>query len=655
MRKPFFLIFLLLLGIQSMADVKLPKIFSSNMVLQRQKPVPVWGWADAGEKVVVQLSAAGKIAQTKTIKAGKDGKWIIRLDALEAGGPYELSVKGKKNTLTYSDVLIGEVWVCSGQSNMEWPVHLTDNAEEEIKNANYPNIRHFAVPKDMSFSPKDDILGGEWKVTTPENVPGFTAVGYYFARELYGKLGIPIGLIHTSWGGTNVETWISKEGMASFDEFAEPVAALPPSIDAYNTNRKQYLDNLITEKHGGFPVGGEVANWPTIGFDDSKWAAMDLPKAFDREVLPDFDGTIWFRKQFPLPQQAAGQSLILSLGQVFDADEVYLNGVKIGASTQKGKNRQYVVPASAVKAGDNVIAIKLTNKGEGAGIRGKSEQLFIGKDDFEVSLAGPWKYHVESSTNTSSYLGPNNAGTLLYNSMIAPLVPYAIEGAIWYQGESNAGRAYQYRKSFPLMISDWRKKWGEEFPFYFVQLASFDAGKGNSERGSSWAELREAQTLTLTALPKTGMAVTNDIGHPTDIHPRNKQDVGKRLALSALKNTYGQNVVYSGPVYQSMQASGNKVTLNFQHTDGGLHSVGKYGYLTGFEVAGDDQKFYPARGEIQGEKVVIWSDKVTKPVAVRYGWADDNAEANLFNSANLPAVPFRTDTWKGITENGKFR
>ncbi|MDQ6477279.1 sialate O-acetylesterase [Dyadobacter sp. LHD-138] len=649
-------IFLLFLSFQALAEVRLPKIFSSNMVLQRRKPVPVWGWADAGEKITLQLSMGGKTAQIKTGKAGQDGKWMLRLDALEAGGPYELKVGGKKKSITFTDVLIGEVWICSGQSNMEWPLSLTNNAEEEIRNANYPEIRHFEVPKDMSLSPLEDIKAGDWKVTSPENAPRFTAVGYFYARELYNKLKIPIGLVHTSWGGTQVESWISKEGMNSFDEFSEAVAKLPTTIADYNSIKKKKLDELIVEKHGGFPEPAEVAKWSTETFDDQSWKTMDLPKAFDRELLPHFDGTLWFRRNFTLPAQVSGESLILSLGVIYDADVTYINGVKVGSSNLKGKNRQYIIPSSVLKSGENTIAVKLENKSGDGGIRGKAEQIYIGKDDFNLALAGPWKYHIESSVNNSQFVGPNTAGTLLYNAMIAPLVPYAIAGAIWYQGESNAGRAYQYRQSFPLMIADWRKKWGGgNFPFYFVQLASFEDTKGNSQKGSRWAELREAQTMTLTTSPNTGMAVTLDIGNPTDIHPRNKQDVGKRLALSALKNTYGQNVEASGPVYQTMQTTGNKVTLSFGHVAGGLHAIGGYGYLTGFEVAGEDQKFHLAKGEIQGDKVILSCDQVAHPVAVRYGWADDNAEANLFNAANLPAVPFRTDTWKGITEGVKFK
>jgi sialate O-acetylesterase len=646
----------LFLSFNTFAEITLPRIFSSSMVLQRRKPIPVWGWADPGEKVTLVLSTVGKNTQTKTIKAGPEGKWMIRLDALEAGGPYELTVKGKKNTISLSDVLIGEVWICSGQSNMEWPVSLTDNAAEEIKNANYPEIRHFDVPKAISLTPLTDVKKGDWKVTTSENVPRFTAVGYFFARELYNKLKIPIGLLHTSWGGTHVETWISKEGMSSFDEFASIASALPATVEEFNNNKKKALDELIVQKHGGFGTAQEIEKWPTVAYDDSNWPIMELPKAFDREMLPGFDGKLWFRKQFTLPAQAGTENLVLSLGVVYDFDVTYVNGIKIGSSDQKGKSRQYTIPAHVLKAGENTIVVQLENKSGDGGIRGKADQIYLGKEGVNIPLAGPWKYRIETSVNNNQYLGPNGAGTLLYNAMIAPLVPYAIEGAIWYQGESNAGRAYQYRKSFPLMISDWRKKWGgENFPFYFVQLASFDSEKGNSEKGSRWAELREAQTMTLATSPNTGMAVTVDIGHPTDIHPRNKQDVGKRLALSALKNTYRLDVVASGPVFESMQTSGNKVTISFQHAQGGLHAVGKYGYLTGFEVAGQDQKFHWAKAEIQGDKVVIHADKVPDPVAVRYGWADDNVEANLFNSNNLPAVPFRTDNWKGLTEDVKFK
>ncbi|WP_152270175.1 sialate O-acetylesterase [Agriterribacter humi] len=649
--------FLCLLCInQAIADVRLPKIFDSHMVLQRNKPIPVWGWADAGEKVTVELSGSGITKQSKTIKAGKDGKWILRLNAAEAGGPYQLVVKGKKNVLTLDDVLIGEVWICSGQSNMQWPVSASDNAEEEIAAASYPLIRHFEVPREISLAPKDDLSKGEWKTATPENVGQFTAVGYFFGRELYKKLGIPIGLINTSWGGTIVETWISKEAMKSFNEFSDVVDAMPVSMDALGEKRKTTLTNAINELQGGIPASGDVQSWSSASFDDSEWKTIEVPGNFDRKDFQYLDGVVWFRREFILPDSLTGLSVALSLGTIDDVDATYVNGIKVGGTASKtATGRIYILEPSQLHAGKNSIAVRIEDFGGRGGFTGKPEDVKISRGAYEQSLAGIWKYRIESYTNNNQFAGPNDAGTLLYNSMIAPLIPYAMQGAIWYQGESNAGRAYQYRKSFPLMISDWRNRWKEEFPFLFVQLASFNANNGDSRKGSSWAELREAQALTLQALPRTGMAVIHDIGNPKNIHPTNKQDVGKRLSLQALKIAYGQNMLSQGPQFQSMQKEGNKAILTFTDTGTGLIASGKYGYLQGFEIAGADKVFHWAKAEIQNGKVVVWSDEVANPVAVHYGWADDNMEANLFNKEGLPAAPFRTDTWKSITEEVRFK
>lgn len=626
------------------------------MVLQRHKPIPVWGWADAGEKVTVELSGSGIAGKIKTVKAGKDGKWMLRLDAENEGGPYSLIVKGKKNTITLDDVLIGEVWICSGQSNMQWTVQGADNAKEEIAAANYPLIRHFEVPREIGLTPKDDLSGGKWKEATPENVGNFTAVGYFFGRELYRQLGVPVGLIHSSWGGTIVETWISKEAMKSFSEFSDVVNTMPSSIEALGEKRKAKLTNAINELQGGLPTPAEAQSWSAASFDDSNWKMIELPRHFDRGNFILHDGAVWFRREFDLPDSLAGQRLVLSLGTIDDIDDTYVNGFKIGSTSVKtATGRTYILEASQLHAGKNTIAIRIEDLGGRSGFTGKPEDMKISRNAYEQSLAGTWKYRIATSVDNNQFAGPNDAGTLLYNTMIAPLIPYAMQGAIWYQGESNAGRAYQYRKSFPLMIKDWRDRWKETFPFLFVQLASFDAAGGNSTKGSSWAELREAQDLTLQAAPKTGMAVIHDIGNPKNIHPTNKQEVGRRLALQALQMVYGQNVVAVGPRYQSMQKEGNKIALSFSNTGRGLEAHGKYGYLDGFEVAGADKIFHWAKAEIRDDEVIVWSDAVADPVSVHYGWADDNMEANLFNKEGLPTAPFRTDTWKGITEEARFK
>ncbi|MRS64598.1 sialate O-acetylesterase [Larkinella terrae] len=640
----------MLMALQTWADVRLPKVFGSHMVLQRRKPIPVWGWSDPGEKITIQFNN-----QTKTAKADKAGKWMLRLDPTEAGGPYALTVRGKRNTVAFDDVLVGDVWVCSGQSNMEWTVKSSFNTAKEIQEANYPLIRHFKVPHDLSLTPKDDLLGGEWKPCTPETAGDFTAVGYFFARELQKELNVPIGLLNTSWGGTQSESWTSREAMESFEEFKPALATMPKSLEDYSKQRMEQLQGQIAKLQGALPDAAEVKQWSATDFNDAGWQTLRLPDLFDRKAIPNFDGVVWFRREVTIPDELAGKQLTLSLGQIDDADETYVNGVKVGNTGQVGQVRNYTVPVGTLKPGRNVIAIRVEDYGGGGGFSAKEDQLKLTGTGKDIPLAGDWKYRIADFNRNAVLVNPNLTGTILYNSMVNPLIPYAIEGVIWYQGESNAGRAYQYRKTFPLMITDWRTRWGQgDFPFLFVQLASFNAANGNSASGSTWGELREAQTMTL-ALPNTGMAVTSDIGEPKDIHPKNKQDVGKRLALNALKTVYGQNRVYSGPVFKSMEVNGNKAILTFDQVGSGLMSSDKYGYLKGFEVAGADQKFYWAKAEIQGDKVVVYANEVATPVSVHYGWADDNGEVNLYNKDGLPAVPFRTDTWKGITEAGRFK
>ncbi|GAB3313286.1 sialate O-acetylesterase [Larkinella ripae] len=641
----------ILMAFQTWADVRLPKVFGSHMVLQRQKPIPVWGWADPGEKVSVQFNN-----QTKTAKADKTGKWLLRLDPAEAGGPFSLTVRGKKNTVAFDDVLVGEVWVCSGQSNMEWNLKSSRDAAKEISEANYPQIRHFKVPHDLSLTPKDDVLGSEWKACTPENAGDFTAVGYFFARELQKEMpNVPIGLLNTSWGGTQSESWTSREAMDSFEEFKPVVATMPKNLDDITRQRMEQLQAQIAKLQGGLPDAAEVKQWSGTDFSDASWQTLRLPDLFDRKAIPGFDGVVWFRREIMVPDELAGKELTLNLGQIDDTDETYVNGVKVGSTNQVSQVRAYPIPAGTLKPGRNVISVRVEDYGGGGGFSAKEDQFKLSGNGRDLSLVGDWKYRIADYNRNATLVNPNLTGTILYNAMVAPLIPYAMQGVIWYQGETNAGRAYQYRKTFPLMITDWRTRWGQgDFPFLFVQLAAFNAANGNSASGSTWAELREAQTMTL-ALPRTGMAVTSDIGESKDIHPRNKQDVGKRLAINALKTVYGQDRIFSGPVFKSMEVSGNKAILTFDNAGTGLTASDKYGYVKGFEVAGADQKFYWAKAEIQGDKVIVSASEVATPVSVHYGWADDNGEVNLYNKEGLPAVPFRTDTWKGITEAGRFK
>ena len=651
MKKVFFSLFILLAAHHSYSNISLPKIFCANMVLQRNKLIPVWGWADANEKITIQFNK-----QTKSTVAGKNGKWLIKLNVEKAGGPYELVVSGK-NTIKLSNVLVGEVWICSGQSNMEMPIEgwgKINNYEQEIAAANYPEIRHIKIPNNISSLLQDDILSGEWKICTPQTAGDFTAAGYFFARELYNKLKVPVGLINTSWGGTMVETWISRKAFEQSDEFKNMISTMPLlNLDSLAKERKDAMLKKIEALQGALVSKEITITWSDANIEDSKWSQMNLPGLWEQKGLDDLDGVVWFRRSINISSADAGKEATLELAMIDDNDITYVNGVKVGATNSYNTKRKYIIPAGVLKEGKNSIAIRVEDTGGGGGVYGDQADMKITIDNKPASLAGDWLYRIES-INQSTSVAPNDYPALLYNAMLNPLIPYAMRGAIWYQGEANAGRAYQYRQAFPLMITDWRRHWGAgDFPFYFVQLASFNAANGNSKNGSTWAELREAQTLTLS-LPNTGMVVTTDIGNATDIHPKNKQDVGKRLAAIALQNVYQINIISSGPMYQSIQIAGNMVTVSFKNVGSGLIAKSKDGNLSGFEIAGEDKIFYYATAFIKNNKVVVSCDSVRHPIAVRFGWADDAGDDNLFNKEGFPAAPFRTDKWKGITEGAKF-
>jgi sialate O-acetylesterase len=632
------------------AAIRLPKILGDNMVLQRNRNITIWGWADVGEKINVLFNK-----QSKSTKADKQGKWSVILSAEAAGGPYQLIVKGK-NTITLSNIMVGEVWVCSGQSNMEWPVRLSDNPEEEIKNASYPLIRHFTVVKNVAMEPQEDVKDGEWKICSSKTAADFTAVGYFFAREIHQKLNVPVGLIHTSWGGTHSETWTSRKAFEQSAEFKDMISALPMvDLEALSKQRQQSLEKKLQALGMTLPATG-IEKWKSSEHDDKSWKTMSLPGRWEEQGLDGFDGYVWFRKTIVINAADAGKQATIELGEIDDSDDTYVNGILVGSMKGRyNEKRKYGIPAGVLKAGTNIIAVRVEDYGGGGGLWGDAKDMKLTiSTDTSIDLAGNWLFNVENALKSDG-INPNDYPTLLFNAMLHPITGYTIAGCLWYQGESNASRAHQYRQAFPLMIQDWRNHFKQgDVPFYFVQLASFDAAKGTSETGSTWAELREAQTMSL-ALPNTGMAVTTDIGDATDIHPRNKQDVGKRLAALALKRTYNQTTVDSGPMFSSMKVEGNRIRIQFSETGSGLMAKDKYGYVRGFEIAGRDQKFYYAKASMEGNEIIVSADAVPAPVAVRFAWADNPEDANLFNREGFPAAPFRTDTWKSITEGSVFK
>ena len=628
------------------AQVKLSPIFSSNMVLQQGMEIPVWGWASPGEKVTVTLEKG-----TATAKANKEGKWTLKLPAMNYGGPLTMTIKGK-NVQTLDNILIGEVWVCSGQSNMEFNMLSVRNSDAEIAASDYPDIRLFTVKRRISGTQQDKLEEGEWSKCSPITIPRFSAVAYFFGRELNQKLKVPIGLINTSWGGTVAETWTSEQMTGQNPDFANQLAQLKKvNLDDYARSIEKEVRERVGETSlVDLGMKGDQPAWADPEFNDSAWKIMDLPGYIESNGLQGVDGIIWFRKEIDLTEAEAGQKTTLFLAKVNDSDNTFINGKLVGSTKlQAEKSRIYEIPAGVLKPGKNNLTVQMEDVGGMGGIYGNPATLNLQCGERTISLAGNWKYKV-GLVKFNTVLSPNSYPTLLYNGMIHALVPYGIRGAIWYQGEGNAGRAKQYQRVFPDLIKDWRNHWNQgQFPFFFVQLANF-MKTDSLPQESAWAELREAQSMTL-ALPNTGMAVTTDVGEALDIHPKDKQTVGKRLALSAFKVAYKQDLTYTGPVYKSMVVSGNKVTLTFDETGDGLKIKDKYGYVKGFAIAGEDHKFYWATGKVIGKNTLeISSPEVKNPVAVRYGWGNNPDDANLYNSADLPASPFRTDNWKGITE-----
>ncbi|MBN1559974.1 9-O-acetylesterase [candidate division KSB1 bacterium] len=621
------------------------------MVLQQKIKAPVWGKATPAGKVTVEFQE-----QKKATVADENGDWMIRFEPLTAGGPFTLKISGK-DTIFLSNVMVGEVWICSGQSNMEWGVNNSNNAREEIMAADFPSMRLFHVNHTTSLNKKEDVDAAGWKVCSPASVPSFSAVAYFFGRHLHQELQLPIGLIHTSWGGTVAEAWTAADFLAQMEDFAPIIEALKTSAASeeelradYDRKMREWKENVdakVKAQSGGI-------SWQNVDCDDSAWEKMSLPVLWEGAGLPGFDGIVWFRKTIEIADDAANEGFTLSLGPIDDQDITYINGQQIGTTDLYNAPREYTIPAGTLKAGANVIAIQVLDTGGGGGIWGDASQMWLKSESGAVvQLSGEWKYNIGVSLRDVPPRPPTpdnpNYPTVLYNAMLEPLMPFAIRGAIWYQGEGNAGRAYQYRELFPTMITSWRTNWGQgDFPFLFVQLANFRQVLDHPAE-SDWAELREAQTKTLS-LPNTGMAVIIDIGEADNIHPGNKQQVGRRLALNALARVYGQDIVYSGPLYKSMRLEGDKIRLNFDHVDGGLLARG--GDLTGFAIAGQDSNFVWADAVIDGETIIVSSPNVANPLAVRYAWAD-NPICNLYNAEGLPASPFRTDDWAGVTKNAQ--
>lgn len=650
----FTLFFCFVAGISTAdAQMKLAQIFSDHIILQRRKPIPVWGWANPNESVKVSLGDQSKIAN-----ADADGKFTVTFAPMEATDkPLELKVAAKSGNLTVKDVLIGEVWLCSGQSNMEWTVRQADNFAGEKNDADYPLIRQFYVEHVVEPAPQKDLKSGAWKASSKDSVGDFTAVGFFFARDVYKKLKIPVGLIHSSWGGSQVESWISKDAMLSSDELKSYGENLPKDWAGFDALLERNVKRATLGDADANPSLEDEKKYLQADFDVSKWVANNPIGQWDWKGIWSWRGNGFFARDVEIPANFAGRETVLGLAESNSYNEIYINGKQVFSGITKGK-REIKIPQNSWKTGMNRLVVKMNKAIDpewfGLGFQGSADDVFVKTASEKIALGdNNWKLMPSFAEPHAFAHSSNNAGTIIYNAMIAPLVPFAMRGVLWYQGETNAGRSFQYRKTFPLMIEDWRKKWNDDFYFYFVQLSSYGANQ-NSNVGSGWAELREAQSMTLS-LPKTGMAVTTDIGNANDIHPTNKQDVGLRLSSIALNQIYGQNFPNRSPIFDSAKFENGRAIISFKFAYDGLKAKDKFGYVRGFEIAGADKKFYYAKAEISGDKVIVYNENVKNPVAVRYAWSDAPVDANLYNSADFPASPFRTDDWKGVTEGNKFK
>ncbi|MBL4676920.1 MAG: 9-O-acetylesterase [Mucilaginibacter sp.] len=627
--------------------------FTDNMVLQQKAKANIWGTAKPGSLLTIIPTWDKHKYQ---VKVAADGKWTAKITTPSYGGPYQIAFDdGEKFTL--NNILIGDVWLCSGQSNMEMTVGNgyggVNNVEKETADAaKYGAIRMIKIDNKTAFQPQQELpVQWAWRECNSETVKDFSAVAYFFAKKIYDEKHIPIGLINDNWGGTVAEAWTSGTALKNMPEFAEFVKTAEggltqADIDArYKTEVRHWIDRSMTGDPG---FTGTTATWAQADFNDSAWPKMQLPSFWEQAGVANYDGTMWFRKVVDVPADWAGKDLKLNMTGIDDFDVSFFNGQEVGHTEQFFYPRNYTVPGNLVKAGKNVIAVRVFDNGGLGGINKGPLNLQVANDPSKtIDISGEWTYQqaipLIKLEQPPVHANTPNRPTLIYNAMIAPILPLTFKGVIWYQGESNADRAEQYKTLFPLLIKDWRSKFNNpNMPFYFVQIANYDCK--DQPPAADWPELRFAQTGTLK-VPNTGMAVTIDIGEGGNIHPHNKQDVGLRLALIALAKNYGQTVEYSGPMLSSKKINGKEVELSFTHAEGLMSKNSPE--LKGFFVAGDDKKFYPAKAVINGTNITVRSPDVAQPVAVRYDW-QNNPYGTLYNKAGLPASPFKTDDWKDI-------
>ena len=629
-------------------QIKLPKIITDGMVLQRDAKITIWGWASAGEQITGMFNGKRRKAV-----ASSSGEWRLEFPKMKAGGPYALTLSGK-NDIVLENILIGDVWLCSGQSNMVHQMDIHDvTYAEDIANADFLEIRHFKVPQKAELQgPSEHLDGGSWQSAVSDEVRPFSAVAYFFARKLYKKYGVPIGLINASVGGTPIEAWINEQSYQEFPDILKIIEENKDTAFVNSHSMNRFSSNQQPRKPKDKGLVGEKP-WYDVNFEPQNWRSINIPGYWEDQGVRDLNGVVWYRKDISLPKSMANSEATVFLGRIVDADELYINGKKVGNTTYQYPQRRYDVPANLIKAGKNTFVIRVTNNnGKGGFVPDKPYYIFTDKDT--VDLKGYWQYKVGEvypAMDFSAFtkndgpqertINPQNEPTALYNGMVAPYTQLPIKGVLWYQGESNAGRPHDYLDLMHALINGWRGAYNNpELPFIYAQLPNFgDVTYSPTE--SSWAQLREAQLKALGD-SNTAMTVNIDLGEWNDIHPDNKKDVGERMALAAQKIAYGEDIVYSGPIYQSSKVDNDKIIISFSHIGSGL-TTDDGEALDSFEIAGADKKFVWARAKIDGDKIIVWSDKVPNPKYVRYAWADNPDNPNLYNKEGLPASPFQTE------------
>ena len=620
-------------------------MFGDNMVLQRGKPIRFWGWAKAGESIQVELAG-----RTAAAAAGAAGRWQVEIAAPAPGGPYTVKISSARENVTLHEVLVGDVWLCGGQSNMELGLARAKNGAEEIKSADHPEIRFFKVQSHVAYSPAATVQGA-WKICSPQTAGesgGVSAVAYFFGRKLQDELQVPIGLIQDCWGGTPAESWMNPESLRALPDFAAPLAEIDRLHQKGGPEYGSFLMHWLDE----YDLG-QSNRWQAIDFADAGWKPVQIPGGFAELGVAEVPAICWFRKEFTLPDPLPAGKTVLHLGVVEKMDTAWLNGQWAGASSWVENPRAYPVGDKILKPGKNVLTVRVFKTKTPGGFLSKPDDLFLAfGDQTKIPLAGDWRGALSADCRPPHPLplAFENYPTMpavLFEGMIQPVAPLSLRGAIWYQGEANFQRAHQYRTLLPMMIGDWRKNFSQgDFPFYIVSLPKFMAHRG-SPGDDAWAELREAQALTARTVKNTALAVTVDTGEADNIHPAEKQIVGERLALCALANEYGKKIPFAGPTFVSAGRIPGALKLKFNNTDGGL--VVKGDQLEEFSVAGKDHKWHWAEAKIEGDSVIVSSQDVPEPIAARYAW-QANPRTTLFNAAGLPAAPFRTDDWPGITE-----